>query len=475
MSVMFRANLHPSDACRRVPRRRVPPGLPPGGVRCRNGRCTGCIFRLRRRSGSVASLGRPGGNFHGRTVAQELDTAGDEQIAGGESPCDFHVAVRCVHAERHGARLRLGALHDVDGVAIFRGLYGQRRHDDGLPRGAHGHVHLAERSGPEPVLVLLVVDLARHGHEPRRRIRSVRDESDVRRVRVRAFLQVKRRRHPGLQARSVLFRRLKAKQERVALQDRGENGARLKILAVLNGTRLDDPRDGRAHVGITEIQLGNTDRLPRRLDVGFAGRDRRLIRRDLLPGNEARMIHDGALPARELALCLLFARLGFRERRVRLIHGNVESFALDRDERRVLLDELALSERHGVDGSGDARRDLHLLKRLDRAGSSHGVPNLSRRERRDLDGVLELARRLPAALEPGFGRRLAATGGQHPEKKNVSSLHRNSVPSGSSPRACRKFRYACAIEYSAEASLTSSRNRVSLASTSSMAFASPCL
>jgi len=51
-------------------------------------------------------------------------------------------------------------------------------------------------------------------------------------------------------------------------------------------------------------------------------------------------------------------------RRLRAVHREPEALAVDGDETS-LLDVRAFTERDVIDGAGDARRDLHVLERVD--------------------------------------------------------------------------------------------------------------
>ena len=128
------------------------------------------------------------------------------------------------------------------------------------------------------------------------------DEDDLRRVRARALAQREVRRHPGLEPRRVGLGDAEAQEQRVALQQRRQDRARLQVLPGLHGARLDDARERRAHVRVAQVELRDAQRLLRGGDVGLRGRDARRVLLDLFAGDEARVRRDGSLAARELGL-----------------------------------------------------------------------------------------------------------------------------------------------------------------------------
>ena len=245
----------------------------------------------------------------------------------------------------------------------------------------------------------------------------------------------------------------------IALQERREDRARLQVLPGLDGARLDDAGERSADGRVTEVELGDAQRLLGGVGVGLRAGDARRVLLDLFACDETRVRHDRTLAPRELGLRGRMRRRGLGERRLRLIDGDVVAVDLDDDERVALLDGLPLDEGHLVDRAGHARGDLHLLERVDAAGGDDVVLDLARRDGRDLDGVLQLGRRLGPLQRRVFGR-LGARGrpgqreredGEHETIGGPSRLHLSSVPSGSSPIACRRFRYASAIVYCAPA------------------------
>ncbi len=266
--------------------------------------------------------------------------------------------------------------------------------------------------------------------------------------------------HPGLDARGVGLRDREAQEERVALQERGQDGPWLQVLSSLDGARLDDACERSADSGVPQVELGDAQRLLGRVGVGLRAGDARRVLLDLLACDQARVRDNRSLPARELRLRGLVGCYGLVERCLRLIDGDVVAIHLDDDERIALLDRLPLDEGDLVDRARHTRGDLHLLERVDAARGHHVVLDLTDAERRDLDRVLQLGgrlwflqRRVVGGLRAGE-RPGEREHGQHDTSlrdSERSSFHLSSVPSGSSPIACRRFRYASAIEYWAPA------------------------
>ena len=62
------------------------------------------------------------------------------------------------------------------------------------------------------------------------------------------------------------------------------------------------PANGRAHVGVAQVELRDAQRLLRGVDVGLRAGDARRVLLDLLAGDEARVRGDRSLAARELGL-----------------------------------------------------------------------------------------------------------------------------------------------------------------------------
>ena len=334
----------------------------------------------------------------------------------------------------------------VDDVALVGRLDGERGDDDALARVADGHVHVAEGARPQPVLVIGVVDRRGHLDEARRGIRGGRDEDDVRAVGARALPQGDVRRHVRLDARGVGFGDGEAQEQGIALEQRGEHRARLQVLPGLDGARLDDAREGSAHGGVPEVELRDAHRLLRGVGVGLRARDARRVLLDLLAGHEARVRGDGPLASRELGLCGRVGGDGLGEGRLGLVDRDVVALDLDADERVALLDGLSLDEGHLVDRARHARGDLHLLEGVDAARRDDVVLDLAHEDGRDLDRVLQLARRL-GSLEPrvlaGFragDRPREREEREHEMRGEPCRVHLSSVPSGSSPMAWRRLR-----------------------------------
>ncbi len=359
---------------------------------------------------------------------------------------DLDAALGRVHAQRHAAHVRDVARVDrVNDVALVGGLNGERRDHDALTRITDGHVHVAECAGPKPVLVIRVVDGAGHLHEARARIGSGRDQDDLRDVGPCALAQRDAGVHPRLHARRVGLGHGKPQEQRIALEQRGEDGAWLEVLAPLDRARLDDACEGRAHRGVAEVQLGDPHRLLCGVGVGLRARDARRVLIDLFAGHEAGVRGDRALPSRELGLGGLVRRDGLVESGLRLVDRDLVALDLDDDQRVAFFHGLPLDEGDLVDRAGDARGDLDLLERVDAARRHHVVLNLADLERRDLHRVLELVDGL-RLLERVFGplragERRGRRGASEDERDRSSRLlHLSSVPSGSRPIAWRKFR-----------------------------------
>ncbi len=272
------------------------------------------------------------------------------------------------------------------------------------------------------------------------------DEDDVRVVRARALPQGDVRGHARLDARGVGLGHREAEEQRIALEQRGEDGARLQVLPGLHRARLDDARERSAHRGVAEVELRDPERLLRGVAVGLGAGDARRVLLDLLAGHEPGVRLDGSLAPRELGLRGRVRGDGLGEGRLGLVDRDVVALDLDEDERVALLDRLPLDERHLVDRARHARGDLHLLERVDAARRDDVVPHLAHDDGRDLHRVLQLARRL-GSLE---ARVLACLGagdrprqreeGEHEMSGEPCRVHLSSVPSGSSPMAWRRVR-----------------------------------
>ncbi len=89
------------------------------------------------------------GDLHGRSLAQRLEAAHYEELAGGQALRDLDPSLGGVHAERDVPDVGDVARVDrVDDVALVGGLHRQRRNDDALARVADRNVDVAE--GPRP-------------------------------------------------------------------------------------------------------------------------------------------------------------------------------------------------------------------------------------------------------------------------------------------------------------------------------------
>src|SRR3569833_926224 len=250
-----------------------------------------------------------------RAIAERLDPAHDEQLFRLHAARQLHAALRRVHAGLDDGRVRdVLVVDDVDDVALLRRLDRQAGHDDALARIADRHGALAERAGPQPVLVRGLVDLRGHADEPGRRIRRAVDERDLRAELVRALAQLDRRGHPGLQARRILLADLEAKQQRIALEDRREHRTGLEVLALLHGAGLDDAGDRRAYRRVAQVEVRDRARLVRGIDIGLRGIDRGLLLLDLLARDEAGRFLLRLAPAVARGLGGLLRRLRLRER-----------------------------------------------------------------------------------------------------------------------------------------------------------------
>lgn len=251
---------------------------------------------------------------------------------------------------------------------------------------------VAERTGPQPVGVIVRgVDLRGDPHHVRRQIGGAGDEADLGGERALRLAHGEADRHPGLEARRLRGLDLEAQEHGIVLEERRHHVAGLYVLARLDGARLDGAGDGGAHRGVTQVEGGDLDRLVGDRGVGLRGEDLRAVGLELLAGDEAGVRLARAFATRHLGFHPLLRRLRLHELRVGAVHGEPKALAVDGDEDVSGLHLLAFTERHLVDGAGDAGGDLHVLEGLDGAGRGHEVIELPPLDGQEIDGEREAA------------------------------------------------------------------------------------
>ncbi len=244
---------------------------------------------------------------------------------------------------------------------------------------------------------------------------------------------------PGLHAGD---RQLQA--QRVDLEERDDGGRRLHVLAERDAALADVAGERRHDRDIGDDFLGERQLRPRLCDRGPGGVD--VLHRRL--GARARLIRDRD---RDVAGCLerrvalrrrlrqgvlrfgeLEVGLGAADRRSCFVEPQPGIDALQTDEHRAFLDELAHVDRRGDHPAGGVRGDvggfvgLEAAGRLERHGLLHG------RDRRDVDrdrlGRLRRPFSRGSPTAPGASQRRAS-----------SDEHRGGVQANLDPGGCERW------------------------------------
>ncbi len=189
-------------------------------------------------AGAAAAAADP----HRDAVREGLGAADDEGLAALEAGEDLDPAVGRPHPQGQDALDGLIAFDDVgEKAALARADRGDG--DDGSFAGRGDRDRdLGERAGPEGA-VAGVFDVGRDVDEARRVVGRLGHVDDL----GREFALVLPDPEAGLLARldpgGVALGDAEPEEERIAADERRQDGARLDVLAGLDGPRLDDPGD----------------------------------------------------------------------------------------------------------------------------------------------------------------------------------------------------------------------------------------
>ncbi len=177
-------------------------------------------------------------------------------------------------------------------------------------------------------------------------------------------------------------------EERVAPDERRQDGPGLDILAGLHGPGLDDARDGGPDERVVKVELGLVEGRARLGDLGGRGQDLGPPGFDLFARDEPGVLGDDAFAPLQPGLGIGLPGLGLLERGLGRFDGQPVALGLDLDEDLPGRGELALAEEDAVHGPGHPGRDLDLLEGFDGADGRDRINEVLGLDLLHVDGEL---------------------------------------------------------------------------------------
>ena len=193
-------------------------------------------------------------------------------LAAAETGEDLDASVGRAHAQGQDALDGLVVLDDIGQEAALARPDGSDRDDRGLPARGHRDRDLGEGAGTKGP-VARVVDVGRDVDQARGVVGRLRHMDDLGRELAAVLPDVEGGLLSGLDPGRVALGDPEPEEERIAADERGQDGPGLDILPRLDRARLDDARDGGLDEGVTEIELGLVEGRPGLGDLGGGGED----------------------------------------------------------------------------------------------------------------------------------------------------------------------------------------------------------
>ena len=158
----------------------------------------------------------------------------------------------------------------------------------------HGHGDLGEGSGPKG-LVAGIVDVGRDVDQARRVVGRFGHVDDLGRELAAVLPDAEKGLLAGLDPDGVALGDPEPEEERVAADERRQDGPGLDVLAGLDRPGLDDARDGGPDEGVAKVELGLVEGRARLGDVGGRGQHLGPPGLDLFARDEPGVLGDDGL------------------------------------------------------------------------------------------------------------------------------------------------------------------------------------